>query len=386
MYMFFQLILFIFRFILGIATVMVNVSSSISIGEIASPEVRGLFSALYGIFMISGVSTPAIITAIFPSYYVFSYSLVVMSFICLVCTFRTKETPNYLISLSKYEEAKYNLIKIRPGYTENEINEEFEKLREYIDEEKIRKNQLSWLTFIKSKSIAKPLGIFILLNYLTMATGTAFLPAYVTVIFPQDTYISHHYYPLITRVVSLLASFTFTFVVERFSRRSIYMTGAILGGIISALCAVFDLMFTQLETNLFKWLFIGSNLLMCFIYTGTLLPMLTILRSELLPQSIKGIGGSFGSMAQALATVILFQIFYLVRENFGLYSLYLVLLVNSATLFLSVLFLLPEGRGKFLADIQLEFIDESHCHDKVLENHVQSKNKIISGGNNDVRI
>lgn len=52
------------------------------------------------------------------------------------------ETPSFLASVSKLNQAKINLRYIRRGYQQNEINAEFDKLKTYIEDENFRKSHL----------------------------------------------------------------------------------------------------------------------------------------------------------------------------------------------------------------------------------------------------
>lgn len=348
-----------YRFTVGVATALVNATSLISIGEIASPEVRGKVTSLYQISMYIGMITPSVITVLSSSYYVLSYGITILSLLCLISMYWAKETPNYLISISKDDEAKNILKQIRLGYSEDDISYEFEKLKNYIDDEKKRKKELSWITFLKSKSIAQPLAVCVLLNFFSMFIGNILLAAYITAIFPENEYFSKKYYPLILQLLQLSLSMCAPFYIERFSRRSIFMTGAALMSITNAVCAATDFYYREFQVHVLELIFVAVNLLQALLFNGSVQPMNSALKSELLPQTIKGLGGALGVISQALAGIMSYQSYDFMTENAGLYGIYIMFSINSLILCSLVFFFLPEGRGKFLPDVQMEFNDKS---------------------------
>lgn len=78
-------------------------------------------------------------------------------------------------------------------------------------------------------------------------------------------------------------------------------------------------------------------------------------KSELFPQAVKGFCGSLVSIGQASSAIVLYQLYNLIRDYFHIYLIYVVFSINSFILCLIIYFMLPEGRGTSLADLQMKF-------------------------------
>ncbi|XP_065207293.1 glucose transporter GlcP-like [Planococcus citri] len=347
------------RFVLGIATALVNSTSLSSIGEIASPEIRGQLTSVYQIFMSVGVILPAIISAAFSLYNALAWGITFFSVINVLSLIWVTETPSFLISESKFKQAKQVLRQIRRGYRDSEIDTEFEKLKKYIEAEKANKNKSSLIQFFKSKSIRKPLITGVLINFFSIMTGGIILRVYSTGIYPDNEYVPKRFFPLINQILALTMALSTTFYIDKFSRRGIFIFGAVVMGSTNAICAFTN--YFYLEQNIeyiFKWVFVIGNLLSVLCYGATIQPMNSAIKSELYPQVVKGLCGSLGVISQASSTVLSYQLFNIIKNHFHIYFMYVVLSMNCAILGLIVYFLLPEGRGASLTDVQMQFQEE----------------------------
>ncbi|XP_065207427.1 facilitated trehalose transporter Tret1-like [Planococcus citri] len=352
--------IYIGRFILGLAETMTSATSLIWIGEVASPEVRGTLTSLGLIFINTGLILPSIMSVIFGSYKSLTWSITFFSFMSLASIIWLVETPNYLVSVSKLKQAIAILQQIRKGHKENEITEEFEKLKRYIEDEKNRRNQLTWLKFLKSKAIMKPLLTGILLNVFTVLTGSVLIRVYITAILPSNELVSKKYYPLIIQICLLFIAFNTTFYIDKFPRRTIFLYGAAAMSIINTICALASYIVAghQNNSNVFKWIFIFGNMASVLCYAAVIQPINSALKAELYPQAMKGFCGSLAIISQALSFIMAFQLYNFVKDFFQLSVMYVIFSLNSLVLYAIVYFLSPEGRGTSLADLQMKFKEE----------------------------
>ncbi|XP_065207298.1 uncharacterized protein LOC135836408 isoform X2 [Planococcus citri] len=298
------------RLIVGVATALVNATALTSIGEIASPEIRGQLTSIYQIFMNVGAILTGVISALFSSYKLLSWGIAFFSTVSLLPMLWVSETPSFLITVSKLEQAKTNLQRIRKGYSEREIDEEFEKLKKYIEDERIRKSQVSWAKFLKSKAIRKPLFSGTLLNFFSMFTGGALIATYITAIYPSNDYVPKKYYPLIIQILYFFMAFGTVFYIDKFPRRSIFMIGAATMAIVNAFCSFISFFdFENQPEQVFKWIFIVSNLSLVLCFGASVQPINSAIKSELYPQAVKGFCGSLGVISQALALIVMYQLY-----------------------------------------------------------------------------
>lgn len=281
--------------------------------------------------------------------------ITLFSLITLLSMIIATETPSFLISISKFDQARENLQKVRQGCPINETETEFEALKQYIEDEKTSKDQLNWLSFIKLKSTRGPLLASVLIKFFTTGTGRNLITTYVTTIFPANEFVPKKYYPLIMQVIILFINIGTTFYIEKFPRRSIFIFGAIAITISNSLAALFDYFHVESRIETFKWLFVLGNVSYLIFFNGMVQPINSTIKSELFPQAIKGLGGSLTILSQAASTLISYQLYHFINKYLYLYDMYVVLAINSLILCVIVYFMLPESRGSSLVDVQRQY-------------------------------
>ncbi|XP_065207294.1 glucose transporter GlcP-like [Planococcus citri] len=349
--------IYIGRFVIGLAEVLINSTALISIGEIASAENRGRLTTLYHICASFGGILSSLISLSFSSYSTLSRGIAALSFISLLSMFWASETPSFLVSSSKLNEAKNNLRYIRRGYKEQVINNEFEKIKNYIQDEKARKKTLSWIKFLKLKSIRKPLLVGILANFFSKSTGVMLMRNYITLLIPSNKFVARRYYPLVIQTLLLLVSTNATLYIDKIPRRTLILVGSLILAGINGVCGLSSYLMAgiQNEDDVFRWVFIVTNILAILCYTISVQPVTTVLKSELYPQSVKGFCVSLGSLSQSLSTVLSYQMYHFTENLSILYVMYIVFSINSVLLYLIMHFFMPEGLGTSLTDLQMTF-------------------------------
>lgn len=353
-----------YRFTHGVAQALITASAVISVGEIASAEIRGQLTLLYQIFINMGLLIPSIISVLYSSYETLTWSATLFSSITLMSMLWATETPSYLVGESQLKQAKMNLQRIRRGYKDHEINVEYDKLKSYIEEEKTRKSQLNWLTFLQSKSIRKPLLIGLALNCLATSTGHFLIRTYITIIFPPNDIVPTKYYPLINQIFTLFISAIVTLYVDLVPRRALFLLGAAMMTVIQVFCAYSQYLIVENENEqIFTWAFLAGNILVIICQGISLEPMSNALNSEIYPQAVKGFCGSLTNMIIGLIIIFFYQLHHLITDYFNLYLLYIVFSMNSIVLFVIVYFFLPESRGTSLSDLQMQFQENPSSND-----------------------
>lgn len=344
--------IYIARLLLGIGTALVNATATTNIGEVASPQIRGSLIGIYLIFFYSGAIFQGMTCAIWSSYRIFSYGNTAIAAFYFAVTYWAMETPNFLLSVSKKEEALENLKRIRPGYDPVDIQTEYDKMDDYISNEREKKKELNWAKFLRSKEIRGPLINTFILNFLTMMSGINLVGSYNTLIIPDNDYIPKKFYPLIMQCLLFIPTAMTPFYMDKFGRKTLYIFGATLTGVIQFSNGISYYVFNQNETSFFKWTFIVGNLMLNAAYGSSLGPTNSAIKSELFPQAVKGLGGSLSIISQASATILSYKLYHLMSAKY-LHFLYFCFSLSCITLACFVHFVLPEARGKLLSDLQV---------------------------------
>lgn len=292
---------------------------------------------------------------VFSSRCALSYCGLVFSSLFFVTIFWLIETPNYLLSVSKQEQAKENLKRIRPGYAENDIDKEFDQLHKHIAQELLFKGQTNWLRFVTCSAIRKPLITATLVNLLIIMTGRFVITPYVTVIYPNDGFVPSQYFPLIGEIILVLVTFFSAFYIDRLPRRTLLTIGNSLLVVITASCAYTHFKWTEHDDKISKSLFLGGNILCTIIFNSCVVPVRNATQAEILPQAVKRFGESLAIFIQAAGQILLYQLYRVLNDYFALYYLYVILSANMLILGILLHFRLPEGREKMLADMTASY-------------------------------
>lgn len=307
-------------------------------------------------FVAMGNFSQALITALFPSYSILSYVTTIISSIYFVTIFWLIETPCSLIKARKYNQAKNNLRYLRPENTDKQVDEEYQQLKCYIEEESMLTSDMSCCQILSTKTTFKPIAIAAGINFFMLFSGVSVVLTYITEIIPPNDVISKKYYPLIIMSVSLFSSITTNLFIDKFPRRTIFMCAAILATFFQAANGLTHYLFTNYDMNWCAWIFTFGNFLFRVHWIFLLLPVNSAVRSEIFPQNVKGIGNAFCDMAQAMAITLTFRLYGYMNGHHDLTDLYFIFAFSAVVLFVLIYLFLPEGRGKSLVEIQKQEI------------------------------
>ena len=350
------LFLFICRFCQGCAAALSNTTGPNAIGEICSPKYRGFFIALYKSTGTVGIILECIFASVFCSYSKTVFATTALTLIFFPTIPWIIESPYYLLGVSKYEEAKRTLAKIRKGHSENEISSEYELLKQSVEHEASIRSERNWLQYLALKSTRKPLICCILLNTLVFANGTNVIFIYASVIFPPNEYVSNKMYPLILSLIQLGSSMSAALLIDALPRRQFYMLAGFLSFMIQSFNGIMYYEYTHADDmqrqDVSKWSFLIGSVLFWILANAVISPLHITLKSEILPLSIRGLGNSICIISQAISTIVCCQIFSFVDAHFGTPANYAIFASNSFLIFLVVYFFVPETRGKTLAEVQ----------------------------------
>lgn len=338
------------RLLMGISNGISDVVSSIYLAENCSPHIRGLISSIYPLFFFFGIIVESTIATYLP----LKMTALVNSSVALLALsgcFFLKETPYYLVMKGRDENAERNLTWLRGNCPESRIKEELNKIKQNIQLEKAKKTSL--LTLLTSPDNYKSILIVIIFYILLMITGFSAIFSYASMILQSSSVFTASEYTIFLGVFQLVAALISPFLVERYNRRTLILCSLFFMGVSHVCTLALYSNKSIIWSGYFPWLLFASVSLYVVFYSLSY-PAAFIIRSELIPMSVRAVGGSLSIVMHALAawvTVRIFSpitIFYGIEYNFLLYSIACILT------FVYVFLFLPETRGKSLADIHLK--------------------------------
>lgn len=327
------------------------------IGEISSTEFRGTFICFFNIAFSIGELFACTLNAVFESYDILVNGAMILSFCCLPVLYWCIESPYFLIVAEKYEKAKHTLEIIRPNYNEEELNQEFEVLKQSSFVDKVQKDEISFFGLLKLKSIRHPLFCVIVINILVIGLGGRIMNAYMTVTLPPNDYVSNSTYPLVSCILSLISLTNTILLISKFSCRFLFIICSFLTFFTQSNNAVTCYLYYNAfgEQEFWKWSFIAGNFFYLTFNKIILSSVTDMIRAELLPYNVKGIGNGICIIFREIVAIILLKTYEICWQYSCIYVIFLIFAVNSVILILFVYLALPDTRGKSLIEIQNHF-------------------------------
>lgn len=346
--------LFFARFVAGTAVGTGNAVLFIYAGEMAPPKIRGtVISILYTCYYLG-----ILVEYIFGAY--LTYDLVAVASLVLCSLFFAfisfiKESPNYLLTKSKDEQAK-NIYKWLNAYRpDDEVNKEFEAVREYVSNQ--NKNRASKISGFSDPVNRKCVGLVFCINFLTQLTGLPALVAFIHAVFKSSTHLTASEFGIIFAAIQYLAGCCATLLSDKIGRRKMYFLTCTACAICHAVTAILFFLDRDMgyEIPHMSWYLLISISLYACIYAAGLGPLTVIVRGELLPQAVKGIGSGLAVVSAGVSCFLLIFIFHFVEQTIGITYNFVFFFFVSISLALLTHYKLPETKHKTLAEIQEAF-------------------------------
>lgn len=339
-----------FRILLGISNGISDVVSSIYLAENCSPQIRGVISSLYPLFFYIGLIVECIL-ATYLSYKITAVINTSMCFLALSSCFFLKETPYFLAMKGRDETAEQNLMWLRGNdYPVSRIKEEMSKIQQHIQLEKAKKSSL--VTLVTSPENYKSILIVVIFYILFMATGCTAIMAYASMILQSSIIFTANEYTIILNIFQLVSACISPFIMEKFNRRTMILYSVFLMGVSHMLTFAIFSSKSIIGSGLFPWLLFASISLYLIPYSMSY-PAVFIIRSELIPTSVRAVGGSLTIVVHSLIASVVVRIFSPITMFYGIEFNFLIYLVACTLTFVYAFLFLPETRGKPLEDIHL---------------------------------
>jgi SP family facilitated glucose transporter-like MFS transporter 8 len=262
------------------------------------------------------------------------------------------ETPPFLIMRKRYADAEKTLQWLRAGLGPNELKGELAKLKLNVLEEKEKRKSLK--TLFTSTANAKGLCLVLGMHLIFTATGNSAINPHATLVFsPSETLTSNHF-AMLYALGNFVCACVAPFVVSKINRRTLFMI--CFSVIALSHVSTFSLFHSRSwhhEMPCHSWLVYASVAIFGAART-MYLPAVFVLRGELLPLSIRAIGGSMATLTTAITGFSTSKMFLPIATYLGMEVNFLGYATMAVLMVFMVYFFLPETRGKSLDEIQNE--------------------------------
>lgn len=333
------------RIIIGIAVGMISFVAPIYLSEIAPEKIRGTLVSLYQLALTAGILLSYLINRIFANFE-YNWRLMLASgalpaIILLIGILFLHDTPRWLISKGKIDEAKTIFKKISDGKS---IDAQVAEIQATLSTS-TKKEKLSF-----QKWMFMPIFVGVGLMFVQICTGINTIIYYTPTIFNLAGFsdnISAIYATIGVGVVNFLMTFVAIAYADKFGRKPLLYIG--LSGMLLSLFAL-SFSFTLGEAG--KWLAVASVVVYIASFAMSLGPICWIMVSEIMPLKIRGFAMSAATVSNFAFNFVVVLSFLPMLETFGKAPTFMLFgFITILSLFF-VYFFVPETKGISLEKIE----------------------------------
>lgn len=358
------------RLLTGFSTGFASMPPVVYMSEVSTPRLRGVFTTANGVFFAIGILTVYVFGAIFPA----SCGTVAVLTAILPCismvlvTFILPETPQWLVTNNRIDEASTNMQRIY-GYTEytpeiyNDIQDliqrrEANKVTLKTSTENLSKKLQKFIEPFRRPTCYKPFLIVQTFFFFQQFTGTFVIVFYaIDIVEEAGVQINSYIAIVLIAFVRFLGAVLVSFISRNYGRRPISLISGV--GMTFTMCLLAVYLHQQWQGV--SWLPFAC--LMVYFFTSTLgfITMPFALAAECFPAEIKGTVTGVITCFAYLFNFIVVKIYPSLIVGIGAFGTFMFYGLFSAAGTLFVYFLLPETKGKTLAEIEEYFGGKSKC-------------------------
>ena len=344
---------YIARFLGGIGEGGIYSTLIIYLSEIADKNIRGI---LVNIMVIANYIGVFVFTAIaaYWSFEILNFVSLFVTILSLLIFIILPETPHYYLMKGRDVDAMKCLKKLRGKATPEILISDMETMKLAIAEDQKASTAGFWKV-VTRKSNRKGLWIILVLE------GTEHLSGrYATVSFAHDIFslsplpLEPGIQVMIRNGMQFIACVAATGIIDRFNRKTLFLSTAILDGICLAIVAFFFFLQKYLLVDVTSVAWVPLVALTCYDVIGSfgVSPLPYIIIGELFPISIKGPMVASGMIIGPGFSFITSFLYTPVTNSCGIYTtffLYSILIITGAVI---IYWIMPETRGRTLEEIQ----------------------------------
>ncbi|XP_011565451.3 facilitated trehalose transporter Tret1 [Plutella xylostella] len=352
--------LFVGKILQGISFGMVLPLRSCMLGEYLTPANRGPFMSTISLGQAAGITTAHIIGS-FISWQMTGLVISFFFFISLIITIYSPESPSYLASKGRYDEAREAFRWLRGDGEEQELNNLIKLCllaeKNKIELEILRRRgvMIRVAEAIKKPEFFKPIILMTHAFFLGQFSGAMALANYPTkviggLIGPEA---SVPFWMIFLDVQRLCSNMATIFIIGKVKRRTMMLSTGLL--CVLSHVGIAGYMYLKKNGLLFydaAWIpMLLLNLQIMSVGMG-MVPMPNVLAGEVYPLEYRSICGSFSLVTSSFILFTSLKTFPSFLEAVGLHGTYVIYTLILAYSLSVVMYLLPETKGRTLQEIE----------------------------------
>lgn len=318
------------------------------INETCQTRWRGFLGGLMGAFIKVGIIVSYIIGA-YMSYFMLNLISMLFTLFFVVCYLWMPESPVYLMTIDKREEAKKSLVKMR-GEEYTGVDKEISQIEYLINEVQGSTGKYTTMTFFKTRATRKALLIVCGVYTVQMLGGYPAIVRYTVDIFRRsDSTISPRMAAIMLGVAQLVSSIVGASLMERLGRKFLLLLFTFTMSISLLSFSSYLFLKSAIEDSSFagvlKFVPIGSMMVYISSYATAYGSVPFVLVPELFAPEARASGAAFSNLWISFLEFIVVKMFPTVTEYIGLLSSLLIFSGNCAVGLIFLQFAMFETKG-----------------------------------------
>ncbi|XP_075978584.1 solute carrier family 2 member nebulosa isoform X2 [Anticarsia gemmatalis] len=342
------------RFITGLAGGAFCVTAPAYTSEIAQDSIRGTLGSYFQLMITVGILF-AYAVGSYTSVFVFNILCTLIPIVFAVVFFFMPESPNFLVTKGKIDEARAALVRLRGSAYD--VDYELNNLKYKADDAKT--NPVSYMTAISKKTAIKAIIICYCLMLSQQLSGINAVIFNASQIFEDaGATIPSAVATIIIGVIQVVATFGSSLVVDKLGRRILLMSSALIMCVCSTTLGVyFFLQDTHgAESSIVQaitWLPLVSLSLFIVAFSIGLGPIPWMMAGELCTIDIKAFVSSTAGTLNWLLSFTVTSTFASLNSAIGAGQVFWIFAGIMLISFVFVFAVIPETKGKSVDEIQV---------------------------------
>ncbi|XP_042878651.1 facilitated trehalose transporter Tret1-like [Penaeus japonicus] len=322
-------------------------------GEIASPDIRGLLGSVFQVMVTSGILSTYVLGGVLTSWRSLAGIMAVLPVLTFISVCFLKESPVYLVSKGKEDEAATSLQFYRGKHYD--VTAELQVLKDTLEESRQRKTSAK--DILKSYNL-KPflisLGIFLFAQF----SGITAILSYMSSVFQESgSNLSDDVSSSITAAVMVAMTVIASGLVDKVGRKALLVTSAASMAIAFNVLAQY---FAGKENNSLwvehvAWIPLACLVVFISAFSVGFGPIPWLLLGELFSPEVKDVAVSLVQVVNWSTAFLTTLIFAPLQTSLGNAAMYLLFSGLCVLALAFSAFLVPETKGKTLQEIAAHF-------------------------------
>lgn len=336
----------VYSFLAGTAFSFAYVVLPMYIAEISSDYIRGYLGILLAVAAKTGLLFMYAIGP-FVSVRLMAWLSTIPICMFLAIYYWLPDSPYFLLGIDNPEAAEMSLQKLRCTL---DVKEELEQMEASVKQSQENKGTFREL-FFDSRN-RRNIIIVLGLSALVELCGSHTVMLYAQTIFATiDTDLEPEYASIIFGVVQLTAAIVACFLVDTIGRRPLMLISIVGAGSCTMVIGVYYILERHTDVTGLGWLPVTALMLFMASYTIGILPLLTVITSELFPKHLKGVAGATKSINMAWIGLALVSAYQNGVDNWGSEYVFIGFSLVTFAFIPFIVFMLPETKRQSLETI-----------------------------------